>query len=187
MRQSRLTGKTKLQSDIHLSYEVLHRHASGGIAHWRTTYQVTSEELFRIWAASSGTTLLARKDGDPLPRLVLDGVAVVEFDAIDVAAIVHFGKAGTTPNPLDPSKASHLVTEGIFRVSRNPMYLGLLLLLIGWAVWLGSASPWLVPPLFVVVITLVQIIPEEQALSRNFGEQYALYRRSVARWIGWRR
>ena len=73
--------RTKLQNDIHLSYEVLHRHASGGIAHWRTTYQVTSEELFRIWAASSGTTLLARKDGDPLPRLVLDGVAVVEFDA----------------------------------------------------------------------------------------------------------
>ncbi len=73
--------RTKLQSDIHLSYEVLHCHASGGIAHWHTTYQVTSEELFRIWAASSGTTLLARKDGDPLPRLVLDGVAVVEFDA----------------------------------------------------------------------------------------------------------
>ena len=72
--------RTKLQSEVHLSYEVLHRHASGGIAHWRTTYQVTSEELFRIWAASSGTTLLARKDGDPLPRLVLDGVAVVEFD-----------------------------------------------------------------------------------------------------------
>ena len=72
--------RTKLQSDIHLSYEVLHRRASGGIAHWRTTYQVTSEELFRIWAASSGTTLLQRKEGDPLPRLVLDGIAVVEFD-----------------------------------------------------------------------------------------------------------
>ena len=73
--------RTKLQSDIHLTYEVLHRHERGGIAHWRTTYQVTSEELFRIWAASSGTNLLARKERDPLPRLVLDGVAVVELDA----------------------------------------------------------------------------------------------------------
>ncbi len=73
--------RTKLQSDIHLRYEVLQRHARGGIAHWRTTYQVTSEELFRIWAASTGTNLLARKEGDPLPRLVLDGIAVVEFGA----------------------------------------------------------------------------------------------------------
>jgi len=73
--------RTKLQSDIHLNYEVLHHHPNGGIAHWRTTYQVTSEELFRVWAASSGTNLLARKEGDPLPRLVLDGIAVVDFDA----------------------------------------------------------------------------------------------------------
>lgn len=73
--------RTKLQSDIRLAHEVLYRHKRGGIAHWRTSYQVTSEELFRLWAASSGTNLLARKQGDPLPRLVLDGVAVVEFDA----------------------------------------------------------------------------------------------------------
>jgi protein-S-isoprenylcysteine O-methyltransferase Ste14 len=51
----------------------------------------------------------------------------------------------------------------------------------------GSAGAWLLPPLFVVVLTVAQIIPEEQALSRNFGEQYVSYRRSVARWIGWRR
>jgi hypothetical protein len=72
--------RTKLQSDIHLKYEVLNSQERGGIAHWRTTYQVTSEQLFRVWAASSGTNLLSRKEGDPLPRLVLDGIAVVEFD-----------------------------------------------------------------------------------------------------------
>jgi protein-S-isoprenylcysteine O-methyltransferase Ste14 len=107
--------------------------------------------------------------------------------AIAVAARMRFRRVGTTVNPLDPSKASHLVTGGVFRVSRNPMYLGLVLLLIGWSIWLGSASPWLVPPLFVIVLTVVQIIPEEQALSRRFGEQYLSYRRSVARWIGRRR
>jgi protein-S-isoprenylcysteine O-methyltransferase Ste14 len=112
----------------------------------------------------------------------LGGLFAAVGIAIAVAAFVRFRKAGTTVNPVDPSKASRLVTDGVFRVSRNPMYLGLLL--IGWAVWLGSVSPFVVPPLFVFAITVVQIIPEEQALSRNFGEQYVSYHRSVARWIG---
>jgi limonene-1,2-epoxide hydrolase len=73
--------RVKLQEDIHLSYEVLARTAKGGIAHWHVTYQVASEELFKIWAASTGTNLLARKPGDPLPRLALDGILAAEFDA----------------------------------------------------------------------------------------------------------
>jgi hypothetical protein len=73
--------RTQLQSDIRLEYEVLGQHARGGVAHWHVTYQVTSEELFRIWAASTGTNALARQAGDPLPRLALDGIAVVELDA----------------------------------------------------------------------------------------------------------
>lgn len=117
----------------------------------------------------------------------LGGLAAAVGVAIAVAAFLRFRQARTTANPLDPSEASCLVTDGVFRVSRNPMYLGLALLLIGWAVWLGSASPWLVPPLFVIVLTVVQIIPEEQALGQLFGEQYFSYQRSVARWIGPRR
>ena len=73
--------RTKLQSDIRLAYEILARDPRGGIAHWHVTYQVTSDELFRIWAASTGTNMLARKAGDPLPRLALDGIAVVELGA----------------------------------------------------------------------------------------------------------
>lgn len=73
--------RTKLQSDIHLTYQVLARYASGGLAHWRTTYQVTSEEMFKMWATSTGTNMLARKDGDPLPCLVLDGMAIADFDS----------------------------------------------------------------------------------------------------------
>ena len=76
------------------------------------------------------------------------------------------------------------MTDGVFRLSRNPMYLSLLLLLIGWAIWLGTISPWLVPPLFVIVITVGQIIPEERALVELFGERYLAYRASVARWMG---
>ena len=103
---------------------------------------------------------------------------------IAVAAFVRFRRARTTVNPMDPSKATELVTDGVFRISRNPMYLGLVLLLIGWAAWLACASPWFIPPLFMIVITRVQIIPEEQALERLFGSQYVAYRRSVARWFG---
>ena len=72
--------RTKLQRDIEVRYEVVHSHARGGVARWHTTYQVASEEMFRMWAASAGTNMLARKPGDPLPRLALDGVAIVELD-----------------------------------------------------------------------------------------------------------
>ena len=128
---------------------------------------------------------LAQWIDPPLNRL--GGLVAAFGAAIAVAAFARFRKVGTTVSPLEPSKASYLVTDGVFRVSRNPMYLGLLLLLIGWAIWLGSASPWLVPPLFVIVLTVVQIIPEERALLQRFGEQYVSYQRSVARWIGRRR
>ena len=71
--------RVKLQQDVQLRYEVLAVQATGGIAHWHVTYQVASEELFRIWARSTGTHLIARQPGDPLPRMVLDGVLQAEF------------------------------------------------------------------------------------------------------------
>jgi protein-S-isoprenylcysteine O-methyltransferase Ste14 len=103
---------------------------------------------------------------------------------IAMAAFKRFKQARTTVNPREPHTASSLVTGGVFQISRNPMYLGLLLILIGWALSLGTASPWIVPPLFVIVVTVLQIIPEEQALEKLFGEPYVEYRRRVARWIG---
>jgi protein-S-isoprenylcysteine O-methyltransferase Ste14 len=103
---------------------------------------------------------------------------------IVATAFMSFRRVRTTVNPIDPSKATHLVTAGVFSISRNPMYLGLLLVLIGWAVWLGAASPWLIVPLFWAVITYGQILPEEQALTRLFGQRYAAYRREVSRWLG---
>lgn len=72
--------RVKLQQDVHVAYEVLASTATSGIAHWHVTYQVASEELFQIWARSSGTNLVARKPGDPLPQMVLDGVLSAEFD-----------------------------------------------------------------------------------------------------------
>lgn len=72
--------RVKLQEDVRLDYQVLAAAPGSGIAHWHVTYQVASEELFRIWAASTGTNLIARQPGDPLPRMVLDGVLQAQFD-----------------------------------------------------------------------------------------------------------
>lgn len=72
--------RVKLQEDVAVSYEVLASAPGSGIAHWHVTYQVASEELFRIWAASTGTNLIGRKPGDPLPRMILDGVLQASFD-----------------------------------------------------------------------------------------------------------
>jgi uncharacterized protein (TIGR02246 family) len=72
--------RVKLQEDVRVDYDVLSAGAGGGMAHWHVTYQVASEELFRIWAASAGTGLVARRPGDPLPRMVLDGVLQAQFE-----------------------------------------------------------------------------------------------------------
>ena len=71
--------RVKLQQDVQVSYEVLAAFPTGGIAHWHVSYRVASEELFQIWAKSTGTNLIARRPGDPLPRMVLDGVLKAEF------------------------------------------------------------------------------------------------------------
>ena len=71
--------RVKLQEGVELGYEVLAAAAGSGLAHWHVTYQVASEELFRIWARSTGTSLVARQPGDPLPKMVLDGVLKAEF------------------------------------------------------------------------------------------------------------
>jgi protein-S-isoprenylcysteine O-methyltransferase Ste14 len=104
---------------------------------------------------------------------------------VAIAAIAgrQFGIAQTSINPLSPEKATSLVDSGIFSVSRNPMYVGLLLISAGWAVWLASLANIAVIALFVFVITNLQIKPEEDALRKLFDQQYDDYCRNVRRWI----
>ena len=73
-------ARIELQRDIHLDYEVLSETADAGIAHWHVEYQVASEELFYIWARSTGTGLPDRAPGDPLPRLILDGLLTASLE-----------------------------------------------------------------------------------------------------------
>lgn len=85
---ARYWDRIKLQQDITLTPSVLAETTQGGVGHWNVTYQVASEELFQIWAASTGTGLPDRKPGDPLPRMELDGTLVAEFDAAGLATCV---------------------------------------------------------------------------------------------------
>jgi len=103
--------------------------------------------------------------------------------AIALAALLEFYRANTTVNPLNPDAATVMVTSGIYRVSRNPMYLGLLLALFGWAVWLSHLLTFALPPLFVLFINRFQIVPEERVLSTKFGGQFSAYIRTVRRWL----
>lgn len=100
-----------------------------------------------------------------------------------VTSMMAFRRAGTTVDPFHPEEASQLVTSGVFRYSRNPMYLSLLCVLIGWAVWLGSVYNIVLLLGFVAYITAFQIRPEEGVLSNKFGEAYDRYRQSARRWI----
>ncbi len=99
-------------------------------------------------------------------------------------AIIQFRRARTSANPLVLAKTTALVTDGIYRWTRNPMYLGLSLVLLGWAIGLGTLSPFVLPPVFVLLMTQVQILPEEYALRERFGEDYERYCREVGRWLG---
>lgn len=99
------------------------------------------------------------------------------------AGVAAFRCAGTTVHPQHPEKASAMVTSGVYRYSRNPMYLGLLLLLAAWAVHLANLLAFVFLPLFVAWMNRFQIVPEERALAARFGASFDAYRRSVRRWI----
>ena len=92
-----------------------------------------------------------------------------------------FDKHQTTVRPFEESTA--LVKDGPYQYSRNPMYLGMVVLLVGVATILGTLTPFLIIPLFVWVITARFIVHEEEALERRFGQEYHNYRATVRRWL----
>jgi len=103
--------------------------------------------------------------------------------AIDAAAIIPFLRVKTTVNPMKPGNASQLVNTGIYRYSRNPMYLGTLMLLTALTIWLGNILNIVFLYFFIWYITKFQIRPEEKVLEELFGEEYLHYKMKVRRWI----
>lgn len=103
--------------------------------------------------------------------------------AIVVAGVLTFRRMKTTVNPLTPEATTTMVTSGIYRFTRNPMYLGFFLVLIGWAIYLSNWLAFAVLPLFVWYMNRFQILPEERALGSKFPEAFTTYTRSVRRWV----
>lgn len=103
--------------------------------------------------------------------------------ALALAGVVAFRENSTTVNPLTPSASSTVVSSGVYRVSRNPMYLGFLVALAGWAVYLSNAGAALLLPAFVAYMTQYQIKPEERALLAKFGSEFGQYMSRVRRWL----
>lgn len=122
-------------------------------------------------------------DWHPLLRMGLALLLVMAGGGFDLAGLLAFRRQRTTVNPLRPDKTSVLVTGGVYRISRNPMYMGMALFLLAWAVWLGALGAFMGPVAFVAWISRFQIQPEERVLAEHFGQAFADYKRQVRRWL----
>jgi protein-S-isoprenylcysteine O-methyltransferase Ste14 len=119
------------------------------------------------------------------PELRITAVLVfaVAGSFIGLAAVVSFRRAKTTVNPMTPEASSSLVEGGIFKLSRNPMYLALLLALIAWGFHLGNLYSLALTAVFIIYMNRFQIRSEEQALETAFGDEFREYKRGVRRWL----
>jgi protein-S-isoprenylcysteine O-methyltransferase Ste14 len=118
----------------------------------------------------------------PNPHFAAAVIALVGI-SFDVLGIISFRLAKTTINPLRPSRTSSLVSSGIYRITRNPMYVGMLFLLIAWAIFLSSPWTLLGALAFVLYMNRFQIGPEEKVLEELFGDDYLAYKKRVRRWL----
>lgn len=116
-------------------------------------------------------------------RLPCSLILIIAGGVLAVAGIFAFHKGQTTLNPIKPEAASIIVTYGVYRFSRNPMYVGLLFVLTAWAVWLYNLLAFLFLPAFVLYMNRFQILPEERALHAKFGSEFNAYVMSVRRWL----
>jgi protein-S-isoprenylcysteine O-methyltransferase Ste14 len=98
-------------------------------------------------------------------------------------AVVAFRRANTTVNPTKPGSTSYLVRSSVYNRTRNPMYVGFLLILFAWAIFLASAPALLLIPVFIIYMNFFQIRPEERALAARFGREFESYTAQVRRWI----
>ena len=118
----------------------------------------------------------------PARNAIAIGLAAVGF-ITGLTGVVTFRRAKTTVNPLKPQSSSSLVSWGVYRVTRNPMYLGGLLILTGWAIFLSSPVVFLFLPAYIVYINMFQIAPEERALTSLFRSEFLAYKSRVRRWL----
>ena len=119
-----------------------------------------------------------------IPRSVTLAVVVAAVGfGIALAGVLQFWTASTTINPHTPQRSAQLVEHGVYRFSRNPMYLGLSIVLLAWALYLTNPLSVLLIPGFILYINQFQILPEERHMRELFGQPYDEYAARVRRWI----
>ena len=119
-----------------------------------------------------------------LPARILFAVTLAILGtATTVLGVVAFLRARTTVNPTKPEATSSLVSSGVYMLTRNPMYLGFLLILCGWPIFLANLVVFPLLPVFVFYMNRFQIQPEEKALTTRFGQGFVRYTNGVRRWI----
>lgn len=112
------------------------------------------------------------------------GLVVATIGAVVAGlGVYEFRKACTTVDPRTPEKSAALVVTGVYRLSRNPMYAGFLLVLIAWAVHLANLAACIFPVLFMTYMNHYQIGPEEKYMRKKFGDDFDRYAKRVRRWI----
>ena len=122
--------------------------------------------------------------GLDLPGRLIFAVAFACAGAlVTVSGLIEFRRARTTVNPMKPDTSSALVTRGVYGVTRNPMYVGLAIMLVAWAVFLSNVAALVGVVGFAWYIDRFQIAPEERALAALFGAEFESYRRDVRRWL----
>lgn len=133
-----------------------------------------------MWGAAN--VLPAAGFNLPGGRYVI-GLLLAAGGIVGVGAVVAFRRRRTTVDPIQPQKASSLVIDNVFRYTRNPMYLGLVLVLGAWAVYLSNLASLVMLPVFIAYLTRFQIQPDERVLLEKFGDDFEQYMRKVRRWI----
>jgi protein-S-isoprenylcysteine O-methyltransferase Ste14 len=119
-----------------------------------------------------------------LPLASLTAILVASTGlALNLYSKLIFDRAGTTVNPLKPQSTTHLVTSGIYRYTRNPMYLGQALILLGWTIYLHNILCVVAVPIFTFYISRFQIQPEERALAIHFPTEYVAFCKRSRRWL----
>ena len=124
--------------------------------------------------------------GDELPwsvRIITAGLVLCLAGYFGIAGTVAFRRAKTTVNPLKPQNSSALVTSGVYRITRNPMYVSFTLILMAWMVYLASITSVAGPVLYMLYITRFQIKPEERILQGIFGDAFTTYMQQTRRWL----
>ena len=131
-----------------------------------------------------GISLVTPAAAIPAPIRVAVALAIALAGiGVALSGVIGFRRAKTTVNPLKPETTTSLVTSGVYRFTRNPMYVGLAMALLALAVFFSSPAAVSGPLVFILYMTRFQIVPEERALSAMFGATYSTYRARVRRWL----